>query len=516
MLTAVSSATAVEAEARRRLRVHLDKNGLSLSDVVPLLRDAGKITRERQTLELRRLLEGDNKTRDVPALRAIAERVEELLDVPLMSDSLQTTRQRIAGRLADVVGVVLGIFSFYLVVGGLLSGESRLLSRPGVAALLAFAGLVAVLALFEAMHTSGTLIQRANLDSLSEKYPRLLAAHRRIRTPSGVTRFLAGRQVVVVVTVFFTAALTSFPDMDTWPFTSLSLPGFVHGLVVLGIPGALVLLWVGQLSPQFVATRQTLWLMNRPEASLAIRVAHALDGIGVTRGGSWFIRRVPHSAEKVPSAPADRWDHIAEDEVGYATVGICRHLRIDADGVSLLTQSNTAIRAKHLATVTGQSLLIGGGAHDLRILSEVVDVADDELEIGEVFPAADGQADRAADGWRFRRSLHPRIGTFAPGTDVRTRLTATFDSTLNRDWVYLDAATRFLVWHLEFDATAAHIASPIVTSYVLGEGFNDRTQVSDPVPLELEVTQGGLVVASYALEFPIPHRLYEVTWEVTW
>jgi hypothetical protein len=154
-------------------------------------------------------------------------------------------------------------------------------------------------------------IRRADLGALSDTHPRALRLQARLRGASGIDRFLAGRQIVVVFTVFFVARLSSCPTLDHIPLTQVGLPAATRPLLGVAIPGALFVLWFGQLVPQFVATRRALKLANSRLGSAACSSALALGSTGLAHLGFWIAGRLQGEPERIPSSRRSRWEQSA-------------------------------------------------------------------------------------------------------------------------------------------------------------------------------------------------------------
>lgn len=303
------------ADLADRLRKLAHHRGLAPDDVRILLASDDELARHLNDQALRQIVvevfEEGRPPADDRLLRLVAESLGDLLDESV--DIAGVGRSSLGRRLANLLGAFVGLAVAYLVIGGLLTGKSRLLGSAGPAASIAgFGALIALLALFEALHISVTQLKTSDLEALAESHPGAVRLHRQFHTDTGIKRFLAGRQLVVVVTVFFAAQITSFPDMHAFPLTTVALPNALHVLLSLGVPGALLTLWVGQLAPQFVATQLPLRLMSSRTVAAAFRVAMTLEAIGLARPGFWLAGRV-NSSERVPSSPSLRWRQEAHE-----------------------------------------------------------------------------------------------------------------------------------------------------------------------------------------------------------
>lgn len=129
------------------------------------------------------------------------------------------------------------VFVLYIVVGGILGGESAILNgRPYIAApLMLF--LMTVIATLEGFAFSITVLKLSNLQAFRDDYPIAASVHKFVFGSRGIPgepdhivsaqrldKVLMGRQVFLIVLVFIVAQVTSFPNMNTWPFSDTPFP----------------------------------------------------------------------------------------------------------------------------------------------------------------------------------------------------------------------------------------------------------------------------------------------------
>jgi hypothetical protein len=199
------------SELTDRIRKLSRLEGLSEGEAIELVNSARiGVSPSRTEAVLAEIFAGESPG-DIRATVAVAHELEERFGEPLKTD-LASPLARLGWVLARIFGTALGVSCTYLVVGGLLEGESeRFPAAPGPLGLFVFAFALAFLGLFEALHTSVTQLRLADLRGVAETYPRALALHRRFRDEEGISRVLAGRQIVVVIRSFSSPVSPAFP-----------------------------------------------------------------------------------------------------------------------------------------------------------------------------------------------------------------------------------------------------------------------------------------------------------------
>jgi hypothetical protein len=450
---------------------------------------------------------------DVAATTALAHELEERFGEPLRAEDLAGLWMRIGSRLARAFGVVLGVSCLYLVLGGLLEGESeRFPALPGPGSLLFFVAALAFLGLFEALHTSVTQLRLADLRGLGESHPRALALHRRFRDDVGISRVLAGRQIVVVITVFLVAGLSSFPHMTTFPFTDVAVPGLLEPVLKLGIPGALVVLWIAQLAPQFYATRHPVALMDTRAAGWALDLAFALESIGVSDPSHWFTK-TDDSEERIPTSPALHWERAAEDVDGDGLVSIVRRWDCDHAGARLQAASTTSVRQAGHPVVADSNLTLPGVPSSLSISADIFGSGGSPKRLA---PTEYHEEDLPTGDRCLHKAVAPAVGGFAVGDRARVTVDAEYVSEIRRDVVHIVRPARFLMWRLVLSEQPARMAAARLCVYRVGDGLADLAAMGEEVRLEPTGKEGDLPVISYALAFPPPNTIFVFEWEVLW
>jgi hypothetical protein len=479
--------------------------GLAPADLVQLLGNATE--QERETIGP--LLEGEEPKCRLAAASALAK-LEDALGTDLGSNVLCGRWTRLGQLLGDLVGFVIGPFCGYLVIAGLIEGDSLLLGNSmGPLGLLLLLVLLALLGLYEALHTSATQLKIADLGAVAERYPRAAHLHRRFRTDAGLSRFLAGRQMVVIITVFFCSPLASFPNLHHWPLTNVPLPGIVGALVTVGMPGALFVYWFGQIIPQFLATRHAVALTNSRIVGLAFKGAFALESLGVSRPAEWIAGLDRRSSTPIPSSAALRWQQAAREVDGYGVVGIVREWRVGADTSRL--NATTSMRVyKRAASFTDGSMLLPGAPTELVLQADAVREehplslqASEHLE--EILPTGDR---------RFHKPILPAVGSFLSDDTVRVSMAAIYPGVVGRDLVVVDRPARFVLFRVSTECLPSAVPPARLRSYRIGDGLGDIVETGPPLVIEPEEGPEGRFVINALVAFPAPGTLHTLDWEV--
>ena len=192
----------------------------------------------------------------------------------------------------------LSVTTFYVVIFGILAGQSSLTLSFGSPIWLAFFLLFFTLLLLSSLE--GSQIAIVSLSDRSEQqltdvknvYPKAYSVLQLICSKVRAQQYLAGRQFFVIVTVFIIAQITSFPQMQYLPFTDYpvdQLPGWINLICFkFGFLGALLVLWTAQLIPQYFANRYPDVFLNFPGNFLVVRLCLLIESIGPTKPANWM------------------------------------------------------------------------------------------------------------------------------------------------------------------------------------------------------------------------------------
>jgi hypothetical protein len=231
-------------------------------------------------------------------------------------------RSLVLNALGEIAAAALFVPISYLVVGALLEGQSEFgpaQSFP-IAGLSILTALLILLAYVEGSHISIARLQNA---MIPPSFPnrRVVRLHRTVRTAGDASKFFAGRQILVIVIIFFVSKLTSFPHLQTFPFTSVPLPrgffGFLTAIFVnYGIAGAIFVYWFGQMIPQLAAIKSPTWVLRDPFGELVVRSAKFIGDMRIAAPAEFIARFVGTEAD-IPPDPKSRYIQVSND-IGWS------------------------------------------------------------------------------------------------------------------------------------------------------------------------------------------------------
>lgn len=228
------------AKLLAEVRSALDRSGLTWPDFAQALGahlEAGSLTRVEKLAVVsaaKAVFEADQVPSDLRTFEALAAQLAELLNVTFTRTAMTEVSPRSVQawhRASSALAAILLACVAYLVFGNLFGGKSSLVKNPGIAVLV-FVGLLLLLSAVEALHISVAVLRLTDLHDSRLRYPRTYKMHIIFRTEEGARKFLAGRQFLVITTVFAIAQLTTFVDANTWPGTHVLIPGIIRPILV--------------------------------------------------------------------------------------------------------------------------------------------------------------------------------------------------------------------------------------------------------------------------------------------
>jgi hypothetical protein len=425
---------------------------------------------------------------------------------------------------SQVVGAVLLPACAYLTIGGLLAYGKPMVASP-VISLVLFSVLVVILAVYESLHISVTQLKLADLRALETEFPRAARIQKRFDTSREIERFLAGRQIVVILTVFGIAQLTSHPQ-EMFPGTSTPTPGWIVEATRLGIPGALMVLWAAQLMPQFIATRRALRIMNQRLIGWAFNVALALEAVGLARPGFW-LAAWDKTRESIPPSRAMLWEQAAFATDGFGTIGKTYDVEIDSDSTTIVITSTYLTGLDGLESIPVREIV----SKDLRIKGITATTAgrtipNHLLPVNRNYAMAQGwpsatevpivSSDVAysdfADKRIFSFVLRPRVGAFAAGTLVSARLEVQVEGVVEELRAFVGQPVRFLTTSIEYTNPDDYRHVSLVDVVREYSPAGDGVSITEPVCKVQPEAHDGRLSAGFTVDFPDTTGVYLARW----
>ena len=468
------------------------------------IKDAAKsVFKERQLPDDRR------------AFKILLQELTELLNISLSLKSLESKLNRLASPLKNVWTITLFCFITYLVIGGIATGQSRLVgaSEP-ITAFGILILLILVLGSLEGLQISITTLRMKDFSSLQPKYPRATALYSRFRDVKDTGRFLAGRQLLVIIVVFFAAQLTSFPDLKTWPFTSTLFPTWMAAwfeiLLALGIPGALFVLWIGQLAPQFIANKHPLWFLNFTGMRLTLNLSFLVESLGLTKPGNWFSRLV-HEGPNIPISAQEKYLQETDVVRGYGIIGLKKAWEVHNNECTLFCQNLMTFTKSEFHEIVDCNLVLKGTSvrpsFTYELLSGRETLASQEIYAERI------DEERLSSGFRcFRQTLKPKLGSFRTGDVVCTKGRITCPS-VNADQIIISRPTQYILFRIKFCDNPKQIKGITVTGYKMDEYIeNPIPFIKDELPLSLD--EEDTPFTEFIKMYPEVGTTYVFEWDV--
>jgi len=203
---------------------------------------------------------------------------------------------------ATVVGFAWGVFVFYIVIGYITEGKTALssatLSKGANQALniCIFILLLITIATLEGFAFSITTLKLQDLQSVAIQYPTAARVHKFVygtafhpASPKRLDNILMGRQVILIIVVFISSKITSFPaplGEAKWPWTDRVISSgwdwFIAIFLNSGICGGFFVVWIAQLSAVLIATRNPPAMLNLPQMNLVPYACLLVQKAGLT------------------------------------------------------------------------------------------------------------------------------------------------------------------------------------------------------------------------------------------
>lgn len=236
-----------------------------------------------------------------------------------LTPRVRETLKVVINAFSTIVGFAWGIFVFYIVIGYITEGKTALsggnLSKGGNQALniCIFVLLLLTIATLEGFAFSITTLKLQDLQSVAKQYPTAARVHKFVygtafhpASPKRLDNILMGRQVILIIVVFISSKITSFPaplGEAKWPWTdrviSSSWDWFIAIFLNAGICGGFFVVWVAQLSAVLIATRNPPAMLNLPQMNVVPYACLLVQKAGLT----WAAAAIVTIYNKMSSPP---------------------------------------------------------------------------------------------------------------------------------------------------------------------------------------------------------------------
>jgi hypothetical protein len=411
---------------------------------------------------------------------------------------------------------VLCFCTFYFVLGGLAAGESSLTQLYGAPIWSTFTVLLSALLLLGSLE--GTQIAIVALTDkkvagFKTQYPQGCRAIKLVQNKRSVERYLAGRQFFVIFVVFVIAQVTSFPNIEALPFTSVTIQSLPEVVIFLGFKlglfGALLVLWVAQLLPQFVANKNPLFFLNLPGMKSVIRLCLLLESVGPTKPANW-LSAAQRDVLTVPTSAFVKHRDLVDDVFGYEVLNQSHVWTLDsAQQWSFEFLSAFGIRSEGITQLKEKSLQLHGDVGQAQFVNALYQ---DGSAVEALVRTPGVESSPRGDGWTQFEQLVLSKDEFRVGDVVQS--TYRFDGTgrADRACVAISKPTKLVSFRIRLQERVLSGKGLIVKKY----GQDDVTGKAELLlsrELSFEPSDtNGVQEAAFIDVHPKLNVFYELEW----
>lgn len=501
--------------------------GLEAEDVRAYIREltSGQQTQKKDS-KMELVVESVIKEHRVPddpaAFEAFIRQLDELLDLDLPLSVFDSTPKKIWQGILVVWATFFFVFVCFVVIGGIVEGHSALMktSNP-ILSVLVLVFLISLLAVVEGLHVTVTALRLKDLNLIREAFPKVFNLHRQFRTEEGTNRFLSGRQLIVIIVVFFTAQLTSFPQMTGIPFTHITLPLWFRKIFLeFGVLGAFFVLWIGQLIPQFVANKNPQGFMESRPVVWVFKLAYLIESLELTRPAHFIatiLSRGTASGEDIPVSPAERYRLEVEKLQGYGIVGLKKIWHISNTNSILYYNSSVVFTAPGFDQLSDSGLLIRGSSPKPYFAFELLRSQKNQASEAEdmnIYDIDTFVEPTTEEAWRrFVQRVRPRYGSFEPNDVALSRTRVEFPGTVQSDMIQVLRPAKYVLFRVKFLQNPAHLATPKIKVYRNDDSIGKSTLMQEQA-LPLLTDKEGDRYAEYLDLYPELNTTYMLSWGV--
>lgn len=434
------------------------------------------------------------------AIRSIMDQGEAL------GPELKTAPRRLLAAVREVLAGAIFVVCLWLVVGGIVTGQNALSHNTSpLVAVLVLAASLACLGALEAAHIGAVALSTADVSELRESHPRVFKLHRFIKTKPLLERYLSGRQAGVVLVVFMISELTRTAGMTTLPGTAVELPGWTDFLFQIGVPGALVVLIIGQVLPQIVTARRPAAVMNTAPMSGAFMATVGISTLGLANPAGWFAGR-SEARERIPTADRERHTANTVDVVGHGIEMINRSMVVTADASVVKTVTTTRF---YETGPSDHTMIVGSTTYPPEHTEPRAALFRRNAQSeGVVLSDLVEQQDKV-NGFSLTGTLAPRVGTFKEDDVLRTTFTASVPILLKEDVIVVTAPTRLVVLHVALE----HPTAPMPPARLRIAGSTGRAGSSTTMIEPVVNENDGSIEFTALIRYPAMGTVISLAWE---
>lgn len=497
------------------VKKHILREGMNFHDLRYLLLNS-EIRNKKEIENVASSVFEGNEIKDFNILREFIEFLNSKFNLNINVNFATTSKEKFIKILKQIWSIFVFLFVFYFIVGGIVIGKSNLIRHSNPIfplSLLVF--LIFMLASLEGLQIAVTTLRLKDLESIKDKYPRAARLQKKFKDVQITNNFLAGRQLLVIVVVFFTAQLTSFPNLNNFPFTSIVFPSFIPYFITriffkLGVLGALFVLWTGQLFPQFVANKNPQWFLNIYGMGNIFKLCLFFDLLEITRPGKWFSKKFKRG-DYIYISQEERYRLEAENIKGYGCVNIKKSWNIDIDK-SILDYSNSFIIFRNdISQIIDESLYLEANSPKPRFSTKLISLNENdsrEAIITHEFPISLGKT-----GKIFTIIIRPTIGEFRNGDIIQSNVIINFESLVKSDAIEITNPTKHLIFRLVVSNKFYRIGS-LHYKIIKQDEFVEKEIIIEEDNIQHK-EEGDYYVFEYIRFYPEQDTIYKFEWNLS-
>ncbi|MEO1610022.1 MAG: hypothetical protein AAFR90_11950 [Pseudomonadota bacterium] len=454
--------------------------------------------------------------------------IDELLEETIDRTPLRSMGHFIRHVARNIFAIFLFIAAFYIILGGILDGKSsfEFAAESPLLGMLLFLVCLAGLGSLEGTQISVVELKNTDRFAFASMYPRAARFQGYGFREVDVQQYLAGRQFFVIVIVFFMSRVTSFPEYSTLPFTDFNLktdlftpagipevvPDSIYFVFMqAGVLGALLVLWVAQLFPQFLANRNAYWLASFPGMIGVVRFCKSLERTGVTDPGSWLVKLIPPG----PHFPASTRQLLKNDLTarGLAEQGIKKTWTLTPSSAAS-TEEQTSYISGDVSTIRHRARFEFDNSPRLTANASLIR-SQNGAKATDLYLDTSEQIAEGSDARELLITSSPLAGNFQPGDVVMstTDVTYDFDGEGNfTEIIPIDAPMKYLIFSINThdDLIVSGVTYKIKMPDTATQNWITRKQGT----LVAASQKDGFQQFEYAIVYPIVGARYEFSWSV--
>lgn len=438
-------------------------------------------------------------------MRLVVAQIEKILDLsgPLDVD-LASPGHRIARLARDGFAATVLLTSGWVVIGAIISGQNEFArtTSPGITVCILACALL-LLALLEAAHIGAVALSGADVSTLEKSHPRVHALHRHIATKRLLEEYLAARQVGVVLVVFLISEVTRTTGLHNLPGTSIPIPSIGSFLLEIGVPGALLVLVIGQVTPQILTARRPAAMMNMAPMAAAFHLTRGIGMLGLARPASWLVQWATKT-ERIKSAARERFIANSLDVDGIGILSIRRTLTISHDGTISTTCSTARFSESGWTTIPMEIASAIASPRRLQLEAHLVGAPPTEIVKGEVVR----NRLQSGAGERFTSAFSPRIGTFDEGDVLSVTSVLELNEHPSEDIVIVTAATKLVTFHVVLEHAPVPMAGALLS---IVREIDNAPVSSQHAPARM-LSDGSVEIVAIVY-YPDPGTVLRLCWD---